>query len=56
MKKLAITLFSLYIVCATIAQQPPKREFRGTWIHTVGNSDYPKNDHSGNAAALPRCA
>jgi len=42
MKKLAITLFFLYTGCAIYAQQSPKREFRGTWIHTVGNSDYPK--------------
>ena len=27
-------------VSAINAQQPPKREFRGAWIHTVGNRDY----------------
>ena len=40
MKRIAIILFALVVVCATFAQQPPKREFRGTWIHTVGNSGY----------------
>jgi len=34
--------FFLNSVCATYSQQSPKREIRGTWIHTVGNREYPK--------------
>ncbi|MDR0660154.1 MAG: family 10 glycosylhydrolase [Prevotellaceae bacterium] len=40
MKKLGCLLFLLAIMPPSFAQQPPKREFRGTWIHTVGNKDY----------------
>ena len=42
MRKIAISLLALVAICATYAQQPPKREFRGTWIHTVGNRSYQK--------------
>jgi len=42
MKKVVITFFVLIALSVTYAQQPPKREFRGTWIHTVGNKDYQK--------------
>ena len=42
MKRAIIFLFALVVICTTYAQQPPKREFRGTWIHTVGNRDYQK--------------
>jgi len=40
MKKLSIILLALITMCTTLAQQPPKREFRGVWIHTVNNPDY----------------
>ena len=40
MKRIAIAFFALVVMCTIYAQQPPKREFRGTWIHTVGNSSY----------------
>ena len=40
MNRTVITFFCLIFVCFTYAQQPPKREFRGTWIHTVWNQDY----------------
>jgi len=42
MKRIIITLVALFVICATHAQQPPKREFRGTWIHTVNNREYQK--------------
>ena len=35
---LSFTIFTL----STIAQTTPKREFRGTWIHTVGQGKYAK--------------
>jgi uncharacterized lipoprotein YddW (UPF0748 family) len=40
MKRIKITLFALMAACTIYAQQPPKREFRGAWIHTVGNREY----------------
>ena len=42
MKKAALLLFLLACTIQALAQQPPKREFRGTWIHTVGNREYQK--------------
>ena len=42
MKKSLFILFTFFALCATFAQQPPKREFRGAWIHTVGNRNYQK--------------
>ena len=40
MKKcFTVILFSLFII--TAQAQNPKREFRGAWIATVGNIDYP---------------
>ena len=38
--RIKVTFFCLFLVCVIFAQQPPKREFRGTWIHTVGNREY----------------
>lgn len=40
MKRTVLFLLFLASVTQTFAQLPPKREFRGTWIHTVGNRDY----------------
>ncbi len=42
MKKTVAFLAILLCALHVFAQQPPKREFRGTWIHTVGNRDYQK--------------
>ncbi len=39
-------LLSLSLICIslkTIAQNPPKREFRAAWIATVSNIDYPSS-------------
>ena len=35
-------ILSLLFITQAFAQHPSKREFRGTWIHTVGNRDYQK--------------
>jgi uncharacterized lipoprotein YddW (UPF0748 family) len=32
----------LFISLTSIAQTPTKREFRGTWVHTVGQGKYAK--------------
>ncbi len=42
MKKLSLYLCVVLFACAqqAQAQQSPKREFRGTWVHTVGNTSY----------------
>ena len=42
MNRIFTILFSFFIVFATLAQNP-KREFRGAWIATVGNIDYPSS-------------
>ena len=39
MKKL-MTLVLLLSFTLSFAQQSPKREFRGAWIHTVGNQQF----------------
>jgi uncharacterized lipoprotein YddW (UPF0748 family) len=42
MRQLKILLLLLLILCTCLvsAQTPMKREFRGTWLHTVGQSKY----------------
>ena len=40
MKKL-FTLITFCFFHITVQSQNPKREFRGAWIATVGNIDYP---------------
>lgn len=37
-----LRIFSLFVLLSTIlhAQQPPKRQFRAAWVHTVGQSKY----------------
>ena len=42
MKRKKIILFSilLFISCTCFSQITPKREFRGAWIHTVGQGQY----------------
>ena len=36
-------LISLLLCSSSfVAQESPKREFRGVWMHTVFNEDYPK--------------
>lgn len=42
MNRIFTILFSFFIVFATLAQNP-KREFRGAWIATVSNIDYPSS-------------
>lgn len=42
MKKSSIFLF-LYLIGFQTLAQSPKREFRGAWIATVGNIDYPSS-------------
>lgn len=41
MKKHLISLILLTIVTSLYSQQLPKKEFRGAWIHTVGNRTIP---------------
>lgn len=41
-KHFCTLLLSLAISLNVIAQIPPKREFRGTWVHTVGQGKYAK--------------
>ena len=38
--KAILVLSCIFVATALLRGQPPKREFRGTWIHTVGNSQY----------------
>lgn len=41
MKKATFLLLAIGILLPSLLiAQPPKREFRGAWIHTVGNKDY----------------
>ena len=37
---LFLMLASIVLATTTLLAQSPKREFRGTWVHTVGNSQY----------------
>lgn len=41
MKKLLLTIFSLFILHTIQAQTPPKRELRGVWISTHLSLDWP---------------
>lgn len=41
MKKIFTLIFSLFIVAIAIAENP-KREFRGAWIHVIGQSQWQK--------------
>ena len=41
MKSLVITIFIFFLFSFTLKGQSPKREFRGAWIATVGNIDWP---------------
>ena len=42
MKKYLLSALTLIIIMSSAwAQEPPKREFRGAWIHTVGNRTIP---------------
>jgi uncharacterized lipoprotein YddW (UPF0748 family) len=38
-----IALFTLSFAINAIAQTPPKREFRGVWVATVANIDFPSS-------------
>ena len=38
--KLLLAIAALFMVSAVTAQQHPKREFRGAWIHTVHQRQY----------------
>lgn len=40
MKNLIAVLLSLFLVSSAFGQDSPKREFRGAWIHTVGNQQF----------------
>jgi len=40
MKKLSCILLSIITFSCVFAQSAPKREFRGAWIHTVGNQQF----------------
>ncbi|MFA6334522.1 MAG: family 10 glycosylhydrolase [Bacteroidales bacterium] len=40
MKNFAAILLSLFLTSLAFGQNPPKREFRGAWIHTVGNQQF----------------
>ena len=37
MKRALTVLLTLGLCAVTLAQEPPKREFRGAWLHIVGN-------------------
>ena len=41
-KHFCILLLANIIFLNAMAQTPPKREFRGTWVHTVGQGKYAK--------------
>ncbi|MFA6618054.1 MAG: family 10 glycosylhydrolase [Candidatus Neomarinimicrobiota bacterium] len=42
--KIIAVLLSIFMLSALFAQNmPPKREFRGVWLSTVANIDWPKN-------------
>jgi len=40
MKKLILSLIMLSVVTTLLSSELPKREFRGAWIHTVGNQNF----------------
>lgn len=40
MKKLILSLIALSVVTTLLSSELPKREFRGAWIHTVGNQNF----------------
>jgi len=40
MKTFSATFLALFLVCTTFAQQPPKREMRAAWLHTVNFSTW----------------
>jgi len=40
MKKIILSLILFYMITPLLSQELPKREFRGAWIHTVGNKDF----------------
>lgn len=43
MKKATVVLTTLFLVLITLqAQMPSKREFRGAWVHVIGQSQYQK--------------
>ncbi|MGE5362493.1 MAG: family 10 glycosylhydrolase [Bacteroidota bacterium] len=53
--KYFILFFCLLLTVVTTAQSnPPKREFRGAWIATVGNIDWPNSSYTKDAAAQKR--
>jgi len=41
MKKFSTLFLALFLVCATFAQQPPKREVRSVWLTTAWALDWP---------------
>ena len=47
-------IFSLILILATavVRADNPKREFRGAWIHTVGQGQYAKQSTKENQAYL----
>ncbi len=46
MKKYLLIIFSFIIFSSAVLSQslPPKREFRGAWIATVMNLDWPSSN------------
>ncbi|MEA5005097.1 MAG: family 10 glycosylhydrolase [Rikenellaceae bacterium] len=40
MKKFLLSLLTLIVVNTLLSSELPKREFRGAWIHTVGNQNF----------------
>ncbi len=51
MKKLLLVLSAVLFALCLNAEQQPKREFRGAWIHTVGNQQF-KTMHSDSVKQL----
>ncbi len=41
MRRTLLLFASLYLLCSSVHAQTPKREFRGAWIATVNNIDWP---------------
>ena len=41
MCRITLLLLSLILISGTVSGQSPKREFRGAWIATVANIDWP---------------
>jgi len=62
MRRILLTILSVMLALAAAAQELPLREFRGAWLHIVGNGDMHKMSQeeirtwlSGTLDSLQRC-